>query len=394
MLEQPRLTVVLSHPVQYFSPLFDLLNTRGTVDLTVAYNNDAGAQSTWDEGFAQKVQWDIDLTGGHNNMFLTSGVSPSLVSRLSGMRRLARLIRSSDVAVVHGYNTAQALVAIALCTLMSVPFFMRADTSSRTPRHRVDPRHWWPRLACRLSSGALAVGERNARLMTALGCRRIFVAPFAVDNERFKSVAERVRADPNTVREHLGLPLHAPIVAYAGKFTDGKRPGDLIAAQAMLDAPCHILMIGDGPSRQALEASAEDRPVTFVGFLNQGEMPLALASADVVVLPSSYEPWGLIINEAMACGCVPLVSDAVGCAPDLVAGLGEIYPAGDVAALALALEQALRTSTVPGCSAVVQTRVSVHSLERCAAQYESAVRAVWAKDRGGRRDRVHDRGRC
>lgn len=385
MSEKRRVTVVVSHPVQYFSPLFDLLDDRGTVDLVVVYGNDAGARSTWDQGFGREVRWDIDLTSGHEGIFLTSGKSPGLLSCLSGARRLVRLIHKSDVVVVHGYSTVEAVAAIALCRSMSVPYFMRADTSSKAPRHPVDPRHWWPRLACRLSSGALAIGEKNARLMTDLGCPRVFHAPFAVDNERFGLTAQRVRADQNRVRKMFGLPLGPPIAAFAGKFTDGKRAGDLIAALALLDSPLHVLMIGDGPNRQMLEAAADGNRVTFTGFLNQREMPLALALADVVVLPSSYEPWGLVINEAMASGCVPVVSDAVGCAPDLVAGLGEIYPTGDIPALAEALERALHTSTLPDRSAAIHSRLSLYSLERCASQYESVVLAAVARRRRSRR---------
>src|SRR5262249_7622212 len=79
-----------------------------------------------------------------------------------------------------------------------------------------------------------------------------------------------------------------------------------------------------------------DLPVTFAGFLNQTEISQAYVAADCIVLPSNYETWGLVVNEAMASGLPAIVSDRVGCGPDLVEDgrTGFTFPFGDVAALA------------------------------------------------------------
>jgi len=380
-VNRPRVTVILSHPVQYFSPLFDLLTNHDLIALTVAYYNDAGSRPTWDENFGLSVQWDIDLTNGHKHVFLTAGNSPSHLERLAGLRRLSQLIRHSDVVVVHGYAAPEAVAAIGICTVFSVPYLLRADTSYRAPRHWPDPRFWWPRLTCRMSAGALTVGERNASVMAELGCPQVFHAPFAVDHKRFRSIAEAVRCDPDPVRLEFGVPPGRSVVAFAGKFTEGKRAGDLVSALDRLNRAVHVLLIGDGPEREKLEHAARNRSVTFTGFLNQGEMPRALACADVVVLPSSYEAWGLVINEALACGCVPVVSNAVGCAPDLVAGLGEVYPTGDLDELVLALTRALDTSAAPDRYANLLSRLSLYDLEHCVSQYETTLTEVSARQR-------------
>ena len=71
--------------------------------------------------------------------------------------------------------------------------------------------------------------------------------------------------------------------------------------------------------------------VRMLGFVNQSELPGIYASADVLVVPSDFrETWGLVVNEAMACGTPAVVSVAVGCAPDLIMeGLtGAIFPCG------------------------------------------------------------------
>lgn len=85
-------------------------------------------------------------------------------------------------------------------------------------------------------------------------------------------------------------------------------------------------------------------PAHFHGFANQSELPAIYAAADVIVLPSdARETWGLVINEAMACGVPAVVSDTVGCGPDLVErGLtGAVFPLGDLAALARGINSVL-----------------------------------------------------
>lgn len=385
-----RVGIVVSHPVQYFSPLFDLLQARGAVDLTVAYGNDAGERSSWDPGFCSSYRWDIDLVSGHEHEFLSRGPNPSRFELAKGLRRLFRLIRGWDVVVINGYATVLTAVAILYCRIVSVPYLLRTDTSKRNAHSYISPRYWWPRRASKWSAGALAVGRKNWMIHERLGCRSIFFAPFAIDGERFQMAANGVRLAQREFREALGLPAGVQIVAYAGKFIKLKRPGDLISIAARLSGKAHFLMIGDGPMMQSLKAASEGLPVTFTGFLNQGAIAEALSCADVIVLPSNQESWGLVVNEAMACGCVPVVSDQVGCAPDLVEGIGEVYRVGDIEALAVAVESALTTARSPDCASRLSKRLEGFSLQNCAAGYEEAIFTA----SHGRSEGRHGRRRC
>lgn len=373
MIERVRTGVVLSHPAQYFSPLFDLLAQRNVIDLKVAYGNDVGTRNHLDIGFATNMQWDIDLLGGHRHLFLTTGETPAIDHRARALRDLASFIRHVDVTVIHGYATPLAAATVAICRAASVPYVLRSDTSERKEHSVLSPRTWWPKSVSRASSGALAVGTRNARIHRELGVSRVFQVPFSIDVERFALAADLVYRDRPAIRKSFGLPPDGLVVAFAGKFVDIKRAEDLLSIAEELPKGTHILMIGDGPNMPRLRALAGGRPVTFTGFLNQSQMPSALACADVIVLPSSYEAWGLIINEAMACGCVPVVSDSVGCAPDLVAGVGRVYKTGDLYALAEAVNQALLAAQTVEARRQIKEKTSSFDLNCVATAFEDAV---------------------
>jgi len=140
---------------------------------------------------------------------------------------------------------------------------------------------------------------------------------------------------PDPISEKRGT-----VFLFAGKFIPKKRVMDLLEAAAGVPE-ARVVLVGDGPLREKLKARAE-RPdltgrVEFVGFKNQMELPAYLAAADCLVLPSDgTETWGLIVNEAMACGKPAIVSEACGCEPDLIVQgeTGYSFKLGDIKALA------------------------------------------------------------
>jgi glycosyltransferase involved in cell wall biosynthesis len=119
--------------------------------------------------------------------------------------------------------------------------------------------------------------------------------------------------------------------------------------------------------------------VRCLGFINQAELPSWYATGDILALPSGHEPWGLVVNEGMACGLIPVVSDAVGCGPDLVAGIGEVFPAGDVGALADTLRLVARD--VPARRARLRERIEGFTIAATAAGYEQAAVALGRRRR-------------
>ena len=167
---------------------------------------------------------------------------------------------------------------------------------------------------------------------------QLFFTPHFVENDRFNKGADRARENGAAAafRAAAGVPPGAVVFLFAGKLIVRKRVIDFVQALAGLRASgrlVHGIVVGSGPEESDVRQQAQmlGAPVHFAGFLNQTELPVAYAAADCFVLPSSTETWGLVVNEAMACGLPAIVSDGVGCATDLVVPgeTGFVYPAGD-----------------------------------------------------------------
>jgi glycosyltransferase involved in cell wall biosynthesis len=167
-----------------------------------------------------------------------------------------------------------------------------------------------------------------------------------VDNAFFRHHAETLAPQRNQLRARWGFHDDRPVVLFAGKFVATKQPLLLLEAYRRVRQRhhCALLMAGDGPLRGAVEAEIRKNSIPDVrisGFLNQTEIPMAYAAADLLVLPSCAEPWGLVVNEAMNFSLPIVVSDRVGCGPDLVrTGVnGEVFEHSSADALEAVLER-------------------------------------------------------
>jgi glycosyltransferase involved in cell wall biosynthesis len=195
---------------------------------------------------------------------------------------------------------------------------------------------------------ALVVGARNRAYWTHYEYppERILEAPHCVDNAFFATRSTREAGTEK--RRNLGIPATAKVVLTAGKLIPIKRQLDLVEAVSQIRCSgleTHLVIAGSGPLEEQLRKLSQDRNITthFLGFCNQSEMPAIYASADMLALCSESETWGLVVNEALACGTPALVSDACGCAPDLHRLLGPdaVFRTGDISDLTTKLRNML-----------------------------------------------------
>lgn len=351
-----RLAVVASHPIQYQAPLFRALAAHPEIDLTVFFYSDYGARSYRDPGFGHEVKWDISLLNGYRFEILPNISPRPNPSRFWGLINPGIVTRlrngSFDAVWVHGWGRATDWLVMLAAFALGVPVLLRGETNLLPPLPE-----WKRRLKravltrlFRHVSGFLTIGRYNADFYRDYGVAedRMLSVPYAVDNDFFSKQARQLLSQKRDLRQKLGIPEDLPVVLFCGKLTPVKRPMDLLEAfaRATADHPALLVYVGDGPLRPQLESYVERhhlKHIYLMGFRNQTELPRFYALADVFVLPSGFEPWGLVVNEAMCFGLPVIVSDQVGAGGDLVqhGTNGLIFPAGDVAALAQALGQVL-----------------------------------------------------
>jgi glycosyltransferase involved in cell wall biosynthesis len=337
--------VLATHPIQYYAPLFRQLAADPAVELTVYYAHRPTPEQQG-AGFGVAFTWDVDLLEGYRHLWLVNRASNPDPERFGGcdtpeIRRIIARERF-DAFFVLGWNTRSYWQAMTACWRTGTPVMVRGDSQlvgQRPVAKETVKRIVYP-LFLRRFSACLSVGTRSDAYFRHYGARRVIRSPHFVDNEYFatRAAAERVRR--GELRRRWALPDEALVVLSAAKFVPKKRQLDLIHAVGSLGrSDVCVLFVGDGELRGECEAAAARLGVNarFVGFLNQSEIARGYAAADVLALPSDHrETWGLVVNEAMAAGLPAIVSDAAGCAPDLVhdGKTGFVFPVGQVNAIA------------------------------------------------------------
>jgi glycosyltransferase involved in cell wall biosynthesis len=340
-----KIAVFLSHPIQHFTPLWQELTGYPGVHLKVHYYSRAGVEATLDRDFGQSFKWDVDLTSDHDCNFLPRRW-PTKNDLDCSWKGLNRGIESSldsdvDVAYVAGYAHLNNWGVAQMCRRRGIPLMVFSDSNAQYLADSRGPKAWMKDLIVRWFFRSVSVflspGDFNREYLTHYGApeERIKWCPFPIDTARFQSRVES-GYDKAAFRGRFGISPDAFVVAFSGKMVRHKRPQDLVEAVRLLDRKNVIaLMIGSGELEGSL---GEDSFVRRLGFVNQQEMPAVLAMADALVLPSSREPYGLVVTEAQCLGLPVILSDRCGCyGPHAVFHdneSGYLYPCGDVPALA------------------------------------------------------------
>ena len=370
---RPRLGVLDFNPIHYHTPLYQLMTRRARVELDVLFLTDVGHRPVVDPGFGVPVTWDIDLLSGYEHQFLTTSARrPSALSRVA---LLARWVSDHDAVVIHGYSDPWMLLATLLCRTRRIPYLLRGDSVPRGQATglRRHLRNAVARAVVSASAAGLAIGRLNEEFYRHYGAPRIVWAPYSVDDERFAAAPPTSRSE---LLSRWDLDGHKPVILFCGKLSQHKRPLDLCAAAKALAYDVNVVFVGDGVLADEVRAFLRPGSGTVTGFVNQSELPAYYHAADIIVLPSEVENWGLVVSEAMAAGVLPVVSDRVGAGPDLVVGVGEVYPCGDTARLADALRRALALASNPDTRNRVRRHAARYCLNRTATGYEQAAFAA------------------
>jgi glycosyltransferase involved in cell wall biosynthesis len=343
-----KLAIITTHPIQYYAPVFKLLQQRGKINIKVFYTWGDDTPNRHDPGFNRSIAWDVPLLDGYAYQWIKNTadnpgshhykgiVNPGLIEDINNF--------GPNALLIIGWAYDSHLKAIRYFS-KKLPVYFRGDS------HLLDERSGFKSILKTIFlmwvykhiSHAFYVGVNNKAYYKKYGLSdaQLTFAPHAVDNKRF--AAPRT-AEADELRKTLGIPDSAVLILFAAKYEAKKSPLLLLNAFiALNDLNTHILFIGNGELESALKQhAATHQRIHFMDFVNQAYMPIVYQAANIFCLPSGgpNESWGLAVNEAMACGKAIIVSDKCGCAANLVTEQnGIIFSSGNIAELTLGLKK-------------------------------------------------------
>lgn len=388
-----RLAIVNTHPIQYYAPVWRELSATPALDVHVFYGSDFSVRGYRDPEFGVGVEWDVPLTDGYAHTFLrrSSSVGSDALSA-EGLQKGLQSFRA-DVALLTAYMPSFWWRAFAQVRRTGVPVLLRAEVTDAALR-RGRAKQWlrsgllsWLYSRC---ARLLAIGENARRhyLSHGVPSERIGWSPYCVDDGMLGPQVAAYGAQRDRLRRAMGFRDEHTVLVFSGKLVLKKDPMTLARALHLLDHATRermgLVVMGEGELRGEFEAACRhalgDR-CRFVGFVNQSELGACYAAGDCLVLPSAFgETWGLVVNEALQFGIPAIVSDRVGCHPDLIAEgrTGYVFPAGDAEALANRISQVAQrpAQRIRSMRRKAQDRVRAYSVAEAAAGIRDAALTI------------------
>ena len=336
-----KLAILTSHPIQYQAPLFKKMADNPQLGVVVYFRN---RPIEYDREFGRELKWDIPLLEGYSSKFLTNKFLIFNELRHGNF----------DALLIYGWNSWVNWFTVLSAKVLGVRILMVGENPLNQellkPKWKIFIKKiLFRKILFPWVSAFLYIGEENRRFYKFYGVpdKKLFFAPYAVDNDRFVESGKLLSENRKSLRKELRIKGNDVIILFVGKVIGKKRPLDLLKAyhqlttnNQQLTTKITLLFVGDGILRPELENYVKIhnlKNVFFLGFKNQTELPEYYTIADIFVLPSGVgETWGLVVNEAMCFGLPIIASDVVGCGPDLVkhSENGYIFPVGDIKALA------------------------------------------------------------
>jgi glycosyltransferase involved in cell wall biosynthesis len=336
-----RLVILTEIISPYRIPLFNALTQHPKVDPHVIFLAETDPNLRQWQIYKEEIQFSYHVLPswrrriGKYNMLLNRGVPRALMEA------------KPDVILCGGYNYMASWQALLWARNNKIPFFLWSESNEKDLRRGHAAVEFLKAEFLRRSSGFVVPGRSALEYLRLheISQERIFTTPNPVDNDLFAAAASAARQDESRHRAELGLPER--YFLFAGRLVREKGVFELLSAYAKLGEfmreQIGLVFVGDGSCRQQLEkqaAGVAPGVIRFPGFATRERLAIHYALAEMLILPTYTDTWGLVVNEAMACGLPVILSDAAGCTADLVRHTwnGLLVPPRDVSSLTAAMQ--------------------------------------------------------
>ena len=303
----------------YRIPVFNALARRADVDLHVIFLAETDrALRQWrvyteEIGFSHEVLPSWRWRAGRHSLLVNRGLWAALDAA------------NPQAIVCGGYSYPASWEALWWARRRNTRFVLWVESNQWDKRSGRAAVEWLKRYFVGSCNAFVVPGKSSSDYLRTFGVseQAVFTAPNAVDNMFFAAQAEKVKDQPAAFREKFGLPRR--FILFVGRLVPEKGVFDLLHAYATLGSDLRsevgLVFAGDGVSRESLLEQAKlinPGTVYFPGFAQREDLAGFYALAEAFILPTHSDTWGLVVNEAMACGLPIVVTEVAGCARDLV----------------------------------------------------------------------------
>jgi glycosyltransferase involved in cell wall biosynthesis len=380
---KPKVAIITEIIAPYRIPVFNALAERPEIDLHIVFLSETDPTLRQWQVYKDEIQFRYEIlrswrwrVGGHN-LLLNRGLHSTL-------RRL-----NPDVVIAGGYNYAACWSAAYWAKAASIPFLLWTESTIHDQRKKYPLVEFAKKRFLNLCSGFIVPGKSSLQYLEQLGVpeNQMTTAPNAVDTSLFSNLADAARGNPAVLRARHNLP--SQYFLFVGRFVREKGVFDVIEAYSQLPPEIRneigLVFVGDGPARTALHDQSRilQGNVQFPGFLHREELAQVYGLAEAFIFPTLSDPWGLVVNEAMACGLPVIASSVAGCTADLVEDSvnGVLVEPHDIPHLTLAMENLAKNPEMRlGMGRKSRERIDFYSPDAWAAGMIKAVHSVSAEE--------------
>jgi len=311
--------VALVHNIvaPYRVPLFEALARHPTIDLQVYYCAKTHKNRRWDVLESNTYSYKV-LPGIHLGVFdVFYSINPSILTHLAANRY--------DCVILGGSSDFTTQFSFFISNALKLPVILWSEMFERGEGSLAKFVAPLTRFFIRNADALIVPGSRSRDFHIKRGAapEKVFIAPNIINNDVFfaKSSAFKRRGAQLKDDLHLGNNM---IVLFVGELNERKGVRFLLRAFTKLKSEREnttLVIIGDGELKSKLIQLVSNESLThiiFTGWISEEEKIKYYAIADLFVLPTLSDVWGLVVNEAMACGLPIVTTTAAGCASDMI----------------------------------------------------------------------------
>jgi glycosyltransferase involved in cell wall biosynthesis len=330
--------IILTETISpYRIPVFNEIAKRLSDQFMVIFMGKSEKRRQW-RIYKENIKFRYEVLP--NILFQRKGATPYFFNPSI----LYQLIKySPETIIVSGYAQPSSFLAMLYAKLFAKRLILWCESNKYDQRFNHQLQEAYKRWFVRNCAEYIVPGKASFEYLTLLGAdeSKVCIVGNAVDNDFFADACAKNKNSSQAFKQKKGYP--EKIILYVGRLVDEKGILDLLKSFQLLIRSGHhqmgLVLIGSGEGEEKYRKFCNDQDIKnifFEGFLHQEDLPAYYAASDVFVLPTHSEPWGLVINEAMASSLPVVCSDVSGAAYDLIknAENGYTYKKGNIKELA------------------------------------------------------------